>query len=180
MRHTLSSLMICAHCCATELRQSSRRRGLINWRLRESHRQTGKSCSLFRAVRDVLCARNVPPVSGCVQNPCPAAPPAASAPRCPAGVPLMFFTFMFLMPFRVAALASASFSQPPHHPCGWSWRYLQKHHLCARLHTDCSALTRHSGQNAGSPNQRGCECAPQTTCTTFRVASTELTRTAHT
>ena len=30
MRHALSSFMIYVHCCATELRQSSRRRGLKN------------------------------------------------------------------------------------------------------------------------------------------------------
>ena len=61
----------------------------------------GKSCSAFRVrvVRAKLWARNLPPVWGCVQDPCPpaAAPPLAAAPasRCPADVPLIVCMFTF-------------------------------------------------------------------------------------
>ena len=72
----------------------------VNQRLGESYRQTEKSCSVFRVVRDAssvrscgreMCLRCME----CVWDPCPAAPATAAAPalRCPVGVPFILLMF---------------------------------------------------------------------------------------
>ena len=132
-----------------------------DWRLEESHRQTGITCSV--SVSCVTCGTceavgaKFSSGVGRVQDPRPAAAPAAAAPllrRCPVDVSLFvfifsissfwpifslssFFTFSILsvaMRFRFAALASFLFSHPPGQPFAWSHRYSIDFFLCKFCH----------------------------------------------